>query len=115
MKISKKKLVEVLEENFYVNFIFDDYYLHAKYETPVEEEDNVYTILARIVIGSYESYVIFHLDATNYDKKFIDVNKYEVDDMGVIISLCEWEGEPYELSLEGIWKTLFFNKEKVEL
>jgi len=63
--------------------------------------------------GKYQSSLGLLIDLYNYDKKFSDIDNYEVEDMGIQIVIFTIHGDEIELSEENIWRELFYNKEKL--
>ena len=115
MKITNGKLIEILKENFYILNIIS---MHEDEEFQFVEptnlgEDRYSVSLILACTDEYQSRVTFELDATDYDEKFSDIEEYEVEDMGVIISILQPFGEVETLNAENLWRELFYNKEKI--
>lgn len=113
MKITNNRLIEILKCNWYISDILQYPSLDVRFSTPEETDENVFIVQMLVISDNYDyiSDIHFKVDAKHYDEALDDIEKYEVDDMGLQIEIYEPDHE-FNLDLETIWKLLFFNKEK---
>ena len=108
MEITNEKLIEILEENFEILMLKD--YINVQLEVMSDPTDNIYWVELLASNGEHcMSNLSLSVDASTYDEKFEDVNKYEVEDMGIIIEIQDDE-KLEDFNSINIWKNLFFNK-----
>lgn len=108
MEITSEKLIEILKENFEIITLEDD--INVQFEVMSASYDNNFDVELLASNGPHcMSNLSLYVDASNYDEKFADVDKYEVPDMGIIIEIQNGE-ELEDFNEINIWKNLFFNK-----
>ena len=108
MEISSEKLVEILEDNFEILMLKDE--MAVQFEVMSMSYDNKCEVELVSSNGpDCMSNLSLYVDASTYDEKFEDVNKYEVEDMGIIIEIQDDE-KLEDFNSINIWKNLFFNK-----
>ena len=109
MEITSERLIEILEENFEIFMLKDD--INVRLEVMSISHDNKCVVELSTSNGSNcVSNLSLYVDASNYDEKFAQADKYEVPDMGIIIEIHNDEILE-DFDEINIWKNLFFNKE----
>jgi hypothetical protein len=117
MQPTKEQVIEIIKDNFWISDMLDFF---SRDEVNIEflnkSGDTKWDFDISIKTPTYETILPLEIDYKNYDEKFIDVNKYEVDDMGLEINIVERGAEVIEdLTEASIWKYLFFEKEPISV
>ena len=108
MEITSEKLIEILEDNFEVLMLKDE--MNVQFEVMSMSYDNECEVELLASDGLHcMSNLSLIVDASNYDEKFTDVDKYEVQDMGITIGIQN-DTMLEDFDVINIWKNLFFNK-----
>lgn len=111
MQPTFEQIVDILKQNYYISQLYDYFFEDISYDY-ISEESGYINIDINIQSNDFETKLPLTIDVDFYDEKFSDVDKYEVDDMGIKIAI--WTGsEPDELNTENIWRHLFFEKEPI--
>lgn len=112
MKITHKRLIEILKGNWYISDILQYPSLEVTFSVEDEIDEDVYIVTMHIKDDyGYLSDLNFKVNAKHYDEALNDIEKYEVEDMGLQIEIYEPDHD-FNFDLETMWKLLFFNKEK---
>ena len=115
MILTKERAIEILKNNFYLSDLLENYFQSEIISLEfVEASGENFTMDFDFIIKSptYDAVLPLQIDFGRYDEKFKDVNKYEVEDMGLKINIVDIESDTLtELNRENIWCFLFFSKE----
>lgn len=110
MKITNERLIEILRDNFII-LMLNDNFSRIDFEIISEFDSGMYNVdaLAYDKVGDMTTNFNLEVDTILYDEKFADVNKYEVEDMGILIQL-QVDTNYEELNEINLWKALYYNK-----
>lgn len=111
MKITNERLIEILKDNWYISDVLQYPALEVTFGVIEEHDEDIFIVQMIVTDGDYISDMHFEVNAKGYDEALDDVEKYEVEDMGLQIEIYEPDHD-FNFDLETIWKLLFFNKEK---
>lgn len=117
MEPTKEQVIKIIKENFWISDILD-YFSNddVSIEFVCDSGDYKWDFDVSIKTNSFETILPLEVDWEEYDEKFSDVNKYEVDDMGLKINIVERNADVIEdLTEENIWRHLFFEKEPLSV
>jgi hypothetical protein len=110
MKLENENIIDILKENFEFLGLQDFFGLQFEIIERYGSDKNCCDVKLSVDNGCGDKSNLFlEVDTSNYDEKFADVNKYEVEDMGISIEIRNNE-ELEELNESNIWRELFFNK-----
>jgi hypothetical protein len=116
MKLTIPEIEKVLKENWEISEISTNFQSDTIWFDFLTNPENGpdYVDVNMVIEGpSWETILPLSINIENYDEKFSDVNKYEIDNMGVkidIIVVNPGEEMFEDLTQENIWKVLFNNK-----
>lgn len=113
MNIKKSKLVSILKNNIIILQLYNHFKKDEVFFDLVKQGDLEYTGAISVNDGYRESNLLLNIDVSRYNEKFSDINKYEVEDMGIIIKIHQFEENEEEsfldLTYENMWEILFLN------
>lgn len=109
MRLKNEEIVDILKENFEFFELQDFFNLQFEIIERYGSDKDCCDVKLSVKGGSHTSNLFLEVDISNYDEKFSDVNKYEVEDMGITIEIRNHEVLE-ELNEVNIWKSLYYNK-----
>lgn len=113
MNIKKSKLVSILKNNIIILQLYNHFKKDEVFFDLVKQGELEYTGAISVNDGYRESNLLLNIDVSRYNEKFSDINKYEVEDMGIIIKIHQFEDDEEEsfldLTYENMWEILFLN------
>ena len=109
MKLENEKIIDILKDNFEFLGLQDFFDLQFEIINRYGSDKDCCDVELFVKNGVDTSNLSLEVDISNYDEKFADANKYEVEDMGITIEIRNNE-ELDELNESNMWRNLFFNK-----